>query len=508
MILGRNTSGKTTLMQAFNWCLYENVNFKQREIINLELLNDMDVLSSREVYVEISLVHENKEYIIHRKKKFTKNANGNPASDKSTLKMQYKEKNGEQQSIPSYEIKDVINKILPEDLSSFFFFDGEKISSINRKNDVVEAVRNLMGLNVICSAKDDLDPRKANSVTAKFLKELEPDFDKKNINLKSSSDLKKEKLESFLIKKDTLKSEIKYFEEEIKKLHNELLKHKDSKRLQEEKRKLESDVIYCEQNINSFKSNILSEFNNSLYFFAIPLIKKTNSLLKNLTHTREGIPNMRAEAIEYILERGCCICGNNLKNNKEAIKNIEKEKELLPPQYLGTIIGNFNKKNKFLMDNNFNLDKKILNSYKDYRNNIRNLDEKKAELKEKSEKIKNIVDVRSIENNYIEQKRTLKEKKESLKNIEIKIGIEQNDIQKIQKDIERIASKTKKNERLKKCLRYSEEIYKWLNKDYITEEQSVKDNLLNSVNNIFNKMYHGNRKITIDDNYRIKLLTK
>ena len=43
IILGDNTFGKTTLLQAFNWCFYGKVNFDQRPdfLLNYELSEEM-----------------------------------------------------------------------------------------------------------------------------------------------------------------------------------------------------------------------------------------------------------------------------------------------------------------------------------------------------------------------------------------------------------------------------------------------------------------------------------
>ena len=43
IILGDNTFGKTTLLQAFNWCFYGKVNFDQRPdfLLNYEVSEEM-----------------------------------------------------------------------------------------------------------------------------------------------------------------------------------------------------------------------------------------------------------------------------------------------------------------------------------------------------------------------------------------------------------------------------------------------------------------------------------
>lgn len=173
VILGDNTSGKTTLIQAFNWCLYGTTSFKTRELINSETLQEMSIFSSAEVSVEVELQHEDKLYVIRRTQVVTKNEGNKPSCTRATLKVEYKEQNGEMQEVPTFECQNTINKILPEALSGYFFFDGEHVSEINSKGNVVSAVRGLMGLETISEAVDHFSPKKTNSVISKLQKELD-----------------------------------------------------------------------------------------------------------------------------------------------------------------------------------------------------------------------------------------------------------------------------------------------------------------------------------------------
>ena len=91
VILGDNTSGKTTLIQAFNWCLYGETSFKTKDLINSEALQEMGTLSSKDVSVEIELIHEDKLYVIRRTQKVTKNIYGKaPTFSSPVLKVEYK----------------------------------------------------------------------------------------------------------------------------------------------------------------------------------------------------------------------------------------------------------------------------------------------------------------------------------------------------------------------------------------------------------------------------------
>jgi len=58
VILGDNTYGKTTLLQAFNWCMYENVLLDNPEdMLNYDIAESMPNGETEEVEVEIALVH-------------------------------------------------------------------------------------------------------------------------------------------------------------------------------------------------------------------------------------------------------------------------------------------------------------------------------------------------------------------------------------------------------------------------------------------------------------------
>ena len=50
VVLGKNTSGKTTLIQAFNWALYGKANFDTADfMLNLEIADDLESNESEKV---------------------------------------------------------------------------------------------------------------------------------------------------------------------------------------------------------------------------------------------------------------------------------------------------------------------------------------------------------------------------------------------------------------------------------------------------------------------------
>ena len=52
---------------------------------------------------------------------------------------------------------------------------------------------------------------------------------------------------------------------------------------------------------------------------------------------------------------------------------------------------------------------------------------------------------------------------------------------------------------------YAQKIYEWLSQEYDNKEKQIRTMLEESVTNLFNKIYVGNRKVTIDSNYNISV---
>src|SRR5690625_1129339 len=73
LILGDNTSGKSTLLQSFLWCLYGKIEFESKEqLCNLEKINEMSEGEVTNVEVRITLAHQGIRYEIHRVQKVEK----------------------------------------------------------------------------------------------------------------------------------------------------------------------------------------------------------------------------------------------------------------------------------------------------------------------------------------------------------------------------------------------------------------------------------------------------
>lgn len=511
VILGINTSGKTTLIQAFLWCLYDECSFKPAGLLNAEVEESMNAYERRKVYVEIVLIHEDKEFVIHREMNFQMTDKYVLKPDGSVLRIQYKEDNGEYQPIPAVDRKDTIEKILPKALADYFFFDGERIKDINNRGDVVAAVRGLMGIDIIGSARDRLDPKSTASVTYKLEKELDLGSDSKANALKAALEKALLKRESLVERRNTAKDEVAFFTRRKAELAAQLRELDDAKKLQVQRDGVERDLRIAEGNVTTNERRIRDDFSKgAVRFFAQPLINRALSVMANSSQDGEGIPDMRQAAIDYILERNRCLCGCDLEENVGARKRIQHERSLLPPENIGTTIRDMRTTlEQYLIDAG-EYGRTIRDNNIAYGTNLNYIDEKQKELETISDSINESggADVIRVEADYRSNDRLLSEKTADYERLIADIGETDGEIKRLEQDKDRLVSSTTKNKRIQRCVAYARLVFNWFDKEYQKKEKEVKEQLLESVNRIFEQMYHGQRSVTINDKYQITLLTQ
>ena len=68
IIMGENGSGKTTIAQAFMWCLYAEVSFEDKVLLCRAVSEEMNIGEEANVKVKIELTHKGRDYTIIIKK--------------------------------------------------------------------------------------------------------------------------------------------------------------------------------------------------------------------------------------------------------------------------------------------------------------------------------------------------------------------------------------------------------------------------------------------------------
>lgn len=508
VILGDNTSGKTTLVQAFIWALYGTAAFSTKDfLLNMDVSRNLALNELAFAEVEICLKHDNVDYIVTRSQKYISTVKG-VVPLQSNVKVSYRQADGQIETIRAVAVESTISKILPRDLADYFFFDGERINNISNKQDVTEAVKSLLGLSVLDNAMRHLNPNIKSSVIGKFKSSMDIEGNQKAAEALECMNKEMERKQEIAQKIENIKREVGYFETRKQQL-NEILRTEqttaeDQRKKDELERGIKSERKFYEEAVK----RLIIDFNaGAVGFFAQPLMKGAIELLKSINLADKGVEGMNASAVNFLIQRGYCICGAEIHEGNEAHRNLLHELEFLPPQAIGTIIRTYTKEIGIYEKNAKDFFENIKSRYEDmyrYKTRIQDYEEELEDisrrLQGKDNAAKYELELRDIKARL---KRFNDEKEELIK----AGGACDNELDRCKKIYASNVTASEKNKQIMEYLRYAENIYEWIRGSYSAKEADIKEKLQDKVNKIFTKMYHGKRKVVIDDKYRVSLLT-
>lgn len=508
VILGLNTSGKTTIIEAFKWCLYKETNYLQKDLINKETIAELGAPQDVETYVEITLIHSNIEYIIRRTQNYFKSLGGKSTAKKDKLSLSYKDEKGKSEQVRENESGDIINTILPSELSDYFFFDGERIGDIGNRSDIKNAVQGLMGLDVITEAKNRLDPNKANTVTSRFESRLDIGSDKSSEKLTKDIADEQDKLEKYRNNMLDVEKELKDYKRVLRQTEEKISANKDVRDKQIERTKIEKGLKKDKSRLAELNKRIRKEFSSkAINFFSIPLIDKAAHTLDNTEEEVEGIKGMNASSIDHIINRGTCICGNDLKHNEEARGNILYEKKLLPPYHIGTMVSETKKSYEYIEDRGYKFEEDIMMDISKHQGLKDEIEDSEKDLENINKELIDDDKVGELDFERSKYKDKIKDLNNKRDTIIRSIGSADNKIDTLKKRKESLAITSDRNKEVYKCIAYSKALYNYFKDNYKKREKIVKDSLQKNVNEIFDEIYHGKRYVKIDDNYKVTLDT-
>lgn len=516
IILGNNTFGKTTLLQMFNWCLYEESKFNNNPkfLLNLELAEEMPNNSNHSVEIEVIINHDNKDYTIHRKQDYMK-VNEYVGPKDSILKVSYIDPDsGKNILIKSYlDMKSLINTILPKDLSDYFLFDTERVQGISDRKDLASAVKGLLGLSVLENTINHIGKRTSKTtVLGSFYQELNTEKEEEAQGILEDIDKKANELNDLIEEKSNKELQIEEYDQKKKYLEKKLRDlGGDSKNLQSEKDYISKEVLKENELLSTAYEEYIGNFQkDSISFFAQPLFRKANDFLVESKIDDKGIRDVTSQSIKEIIARGRCLCGCEIVEGSTYYNNLIEELKFVPPESIGTTIRNF--KIEIERFNSPNLDE---NYYKSLVSKMKIILNYKNSISEKEERI-NEIEVKlsdmeytknyQIEVDEIEKRlRTLRCRRDEIIK---KQSILESEIESLKKSYDSLALVSDKNKEILEYMAYAEAIRDYIESHYSEKEDSIREKLQEKVNEMFKKMYHGEREVYINEKYQTMLLTK
>ncbi len=517
LIIGENGTGKTTFAQAFFWCLYGETSFTDKILLNKTIGDKMTPDQIKTVKVILRLTHGSADYEIIRTQDYKKTYSNKIIPANTILNISVKSADGNTHYLKPLECETEIKKILPKELSTYFFFDGERIDKMSKEiaagrksSSFASAVVGLTGLNATLAALDHLSPTKlSTSVIGRFNESYVSDSDGKLKRLSDEIDKLQKELLSINQRLAEIDDEIESAEVSRKKFETDIKQYAEGEKLQNEKDQKIRELASARKTRTQFIKNLCSVFNRDMTnFFALSMVKKALEIVSKSDFSGKDIPEMHTKTIEYLLKRGTCICGTQLMEGSVPYNNLLSLINYLPPQSIGVTVGSFVKESRAQYINEIDLIEKVGEQLA----SISQQDEAISELSDQisliSSKLEgdNVRDqVKKINAQIKSCSNIISERREEQRKLLLRQGAAEKDKSLKETSRAELSLMNKSNKQIEISKAYALRIYQDLLSEYQHKEKEIRDKLEKSINDIFATIYGGDLSLSIDEKYNISV---
>jgi DNA sulfur modification protein DndD len=329
MIYGSNGAGKTSILNAFTWVLYEKFSAafaSTEQLVNKRAIAESEPGQPVECWVEVGWEHEGNRYRATRGCRVYKNESDVIEAGKTQLKIQVAGDDGKWY-FPIQQAEEIITQILPLSLHQYFFFDGERIEEIvrsNNKAEISEAIRTFLGVEVIeLSIKHLKDAKKSLETDLKHI------GDPETKQLLTKQEKQELEIENINKRQTEINQELEYQQTFKKEISNKLRELSAVKELQERKQSLESQKNSLLEGLKKTRENLKKVISARGYTVLLSeTTAKFREIFTDLKQRGELTAGISQEFVNDLLTSGRCICGADLREGTHPhfhVKNLMKK---------------------------------------------------------------------------------------------------------------------------------------------------------------------------------------
>ncbi|MDP4659787.1 MAG: AAA family ATPase [Opitutales bacterium] len=314
LVHGEMGHGKTTLLNAFRWCLNGSKGVSDRftgpgDIINLHVFEFGDRPSA-----EVQLHFEHGDDAVELKRVITKVQQQSTEKDDHdgylTLAVT-SVVTGKTHIYEGQVAQNYVDSVIPLPVYDLLFFDGEGINKLATKGQnekMGESVLTLLGLNHVRSAitalraampalrKEDRDSSTGDE------KKLKEERDSKDAELRDILDKKNQAI----VERDAISEMVKAYSEDLKRKEN-------ARKLQEEREAVDASLSDAQKGYNHAEASLRSLIAEKGYvLFCTKLVTDGLEITKKLRSERKIPAPIMTDFIRELIEAQKCICGGCL----------------------------------------------------------------------------------------------------------------------------------------------------------------------------------------------------
>jgi len=327
VIHAENGFGKTALLNALLWGFYGADGLTEDLPKKEQILHDGIAHSKKSnldvaCTVEISLI--DKEVRYHLVRSLTL---GQQADDpkKTKLELEIRTSDGQTVHASNREAQLKLSELLPEGISPFLFFNGERIDHFSMDSNsqtIKEAIHQMLGLSIMQSTIDDLQH---TNVRRKLLKELEDNTDDETVKLIDQEKKLVEELSELKQRYTACQANEAANEQALEAVDANLRANKEAHELQAERTKLEAEQKEIEKKVKDLSLRLSTKIAEDGYtLFAEQLVEKGEAIVKQLRAENRIPARVLNSFIEDLLKAQKCICGCSLQEGSAQFLEVKK----------------------------------------------------------------------------------------------------------------------------------------------------------------------------------------
>ena len=322
IIQGNNEVGKTTIMNALTWCLYNEEFYKRKgkkPLWNSSVEEELENGEDDYVSVTIEMINESNNVVTFKRAlNFYKNDVGKVVRGNSTFQITEDDGKNTKQFMST---ETYLNKHLPLKLRKYFLFNGEQLGNffnLSKSGNIKDSVDQLSQLNLLKKLVSHMDSIENTHITRG--KDLSPNLAKIRKDIKVEEGKCKTNtvnLNNAIKTRDELEVKIKDLEDQIASLKGDPQKLMDERK--EKELDLDKTISDIKKNDKKYKKYLLDNF---FYIIGYEALSELQTIGEDLA-IKNFIPaDVKKSFLKQLLDNQICICGEPLEKGSEHYQHV------------------------------------------------------------------------------------------------------------------------------------------------------------------------------------------
>jgi DNA sulfur modification protein DndD len=324
IVHGNNGAGKTTILNAFTWVLYEKFTAafaESQQLVNKRAIAEADIGTVVDSWVEVAWEHDGKRYRAKRMCRAYKQETGVNHVNNELLYLYIGDADGKWLH-PQQPPDEIIGRILPASLHQYFFFDGERIEQIVRQDkrlEIAEATKILLGVEVLNRSIKHLAEAKKTLET-----ELAQIGDTTTKDLLKSQQQCQQEIDRIEQRQAEIVQEIANFKQIKQEIDLYLLELTAAKATQLQRQELERTKATHQTQLRQAQTAIKQLISTQAHTVLITdLTQDFQAIVGGLRDRGELNQGISREFLSQLLQHQNCLCGTNLEPNTSAYIQVQ-----------------------------------------------------------------------------------------------------------------------------------------------------------------------------------------